>query len=302
MLAAVPRPKSAPTALERRQSFEALLALGAAPVPIESSTDLSADGPGGPIALRHYRPAHLADGPSAALIFFHGGGFVTGSLRSHDALCRTLANTIRCIVIAVDYRLAPEHAFPAAFEDCIAAVRWILTHASRLQIDPLRLGLAGDSAGGALAAAATHALPLTLGFHPRLQLLLCPILDCCHESKSRQRFDTGYLIEIDALRDEFAQYLAECDRRDERVSPLLAPDLKEEPMTFIHTAEFDPMCDEGFAYSRRLAEAEVRVHYTCHPGMIHMFYALPRLIPYAGQAMAALAAELAPALQAQPGK
>ena len=290
-------------ATERRRRLEALLTLGGIPTPIGAVIDRIAEAPHGPIPLRHYRPVEPAFDPlgkpsAAALVYCHSGGFIAGDLQSHDGFCRTLANAAGCSVIAVGYRRAPEDPFPAAIDDCCAATEWIFRHANELHLDPQRIGLAGDSAGGNLAAAAS--LTLAARHEIRLLLLLCPILDCSNDSRSRRLYGTGHLLEMGMFREELAAYLrAEEDPRDERISPLLARDLSGLPPSFIHTAEYDPMRDEGEAFARRLASAGVAVAHTCHDGMIHLFYALPRLIPYARSALVAIAAELAPRLHGE---
>ena len=269
------------------------MVLGSVHEPITRVVDLVASGPEGPVPLRQYVPAQALGEFAPALIYFHGGGLVAGSLDSHDALCRTIANAAHCQVVAVSYRLAPECPFPAALDDGCAAILWVLTQARSLGIDPRRLGIAGDSAGGALAAAVCQWMSQTAVMKPVLQLLLCPILDWCGDTESRRSFGSGYLLDLREVAAEASEYLGVgADPNDPRISPLRATELSGLPASIIHTAEFDPMRDEGFAYAQRLASVGVQVRYTCHSGMMHLFYALPAIIPYARLALARIAAEI----------
>jgi acetyl esterase len=282
---------------ERRRAFASLMKLGGPPEPIGSVDNLLAPGPGGPIALRRYAPVQPLAEPAPALVYFHGGGMVAGSLDTHDALCSRLANAVGCLVVSVDYRLAPESPFPAAVDDGFAAVSWILTHAGALQMAPHRIGIAGDSAGATVAAVVCQLLRDAPGPKPALQLLLCPILDIGADTPSRKRFATGYLLDMQDFALELQQYLpAGSDPTDPRASPLRAANLTGLPVTYIHTAEYDPMRDEGIAYADRLRGADIEVHYTCHAGMIHLFYALTGVIPYASAAMRTIGAQIARAL------
>jgi acetyl esterase/lipase len=289
---AAPSPQSRITADDRRRAFERLLMLGRLPEPIGHVTELLAPGPGGPVPLRQYIPVRALEDLAPALIYFHGGGLVAGSPDTHDALCRTLANAAHCQVVSIGYRLAPEHPFPAALDDGCAAALWVLAQARSLRIDPQRLGIAGDSAGANLAAVVCQWLTQTAVTRPVLQLLLCPMLDHYADTESRRSFGSGYLVNLRELALEAEEYLGTgADPADPRVSPLRTADLSALPETIIHTAEFDPMRDEGLAYAQRLTSAGVPVRYTCHPGMIHMFYALPAVIPYARAALAQIAVE-----------
>jgi acetyl esterase/lipase len=298
MLAASPPPLHARCKPdERRRAFERLLKLGERSEPIADVENIIFPGPGGLIPLRKYTPTEAQSEAAPALIYFHGGGLVAGSLNTHDALCRTLANAVKCLVVSVGYRLAPEHPFPAAIEDGCAAVRWTVSHAERLQIDSRRIGIAGDSAGANIAAVICQLLGETDFPPPALQLLLCPILDFGADTPSRRRFGAGYLVEMTELARELQQYLpAGSNMDDPRVSPLRATNLRGLPATYIHTAEYDPVRDEGLAYADRLRRSDIEVHHTCHAGMIHLFYALPGLIPYARAAWTQIAAQITPAL------
>jgi acetyl esterase/lipase len=282
---------------ERRRTFASLMELGGRPESVGGVEELVVPGPGGPLPLRKYSPTQPLVGPAPALVYVHGGGLVAGSVDTHDTLCRTLANAAGCLVVSVGYRLAPESPFPAAVDDAVAAMSWTLTHASALRLAPHRIGIAGDSAGATVAAAVCHILKDTPGPRPALQLLLCPILDVGGDTASRRCFGAGYLLDMQDFALESAQYLpAAADASDPRASPLRASNLSGLPATYIHTAEYDPMRDEGVAYADRLKDAGIEVHYTCHAGMIHLFYALNGVIPYASTAMRQIGAQTARAL------
>jgi acetyl esterase/lipase len=232
-----------------------------------------------------------------AIIYFHGGGLVAGSLDTHDTLCRVLAEGCGATVIAVGYRLAPEHKFPAAIGDAEAATDWVFAHAAALAIAPDRIAVAGDSGGGTLAALVCQAGRGRAAPPVALQLLLCPVLDFGVESPSRREFAERYLLDRATLDRDFAHYApGNLDRMDPRVSPLRATRLAGLPPALIHTAEFDPLRDEGAAYAERLREAGVPVRYTCHPGMIHHFYGLTSVIPAARKAVEAICREMRSAL------
>ena len=279
----------------RRRALEDLAQWTAGDAPaIGDVREIELRGPAGPIGARLYTPLGAPDGPLPGMAFFHGGGWVAGSLHTHEGVCRRLANGSGCRVAAIDYRLAPEHPFPAGFDDAVAALAALASRAEALGIDPRRLGVAGDSAGAGLAAAVCQA-GRAGGPAIAFQLLICPILDMAAESGSRTELAEGYFLDRATLERDLALY-APPDRADPRVSPLRTPDLTGLPPAFIHTAEFDPFRDEGRAYARRLAEAGGQVHETCHAGMIHYFYALPRVIRAAEAAVAGMGAEIAAAL------
>ncbi|TLZ42774.1 MAG: alpha/beta hydrolase, partial [Gammaproteobacteria bacterium] len=230
------------------------------------------------------------------------GGLVAGSLETHDGICRALAAASRCRLLSVDYRLAPEHSFPAAIDDGLAATWWVATHAAELGLDPDRLGVCGDSAGATLAAVVCQSAAAEGAPRLACQFLLCPIMDYAAESDSRRSLAQGYLIDRATLEHDLRHYLGpEADRADPRVSPLRAPGVMNLPPTVIHTAEFDPLRDEGAAYAERLRAAGVKITYRCHPGMIHLFYGLGALIPYAGAAFGLMGADVR-SLMAKPAK
>jgi acetyl esterase len=271
---------------ERRRALEELLRFAAPPPTVGRIESRTVPGPASALNVRIYTPAGArAADALPGLVYFHGGGLVAGSLDTHDPICCSLTQASGCRLISVDYRLAPEHRFPAAITDGLAATAWIAGHARELGIDVDCLGLSGDSAGATLAAVVCQLAAAT--GQPRLafQFLLCPILDFAAESHSRRSLAEGYLVDRATLEHDLRHYLGpDTDRADPRVSPLRALEVTNLPPTCIHTAEFDPLCDEGCAYGERLRAAGVRVTYRCHPGMIHLFYGLGALIPYAGTA------------------
>ena len=285
---------AARTPAERRRGLDSLAELfDTPPDKAVEATDLTLPGPAGPLGAQLYAPAAAAQG---LIVYFHGGGWVAGSLATHDGVCRRLAIGSGLKVLAIDYRLAPEHPFPAALDDALAAVRWAGASAEALDFDPARLVVAGDSAGAGLAAAVAQSAdrpPLAL------QLLICPILNLAGDSASRRAFAEGYFLDPATMAADLADYCGPtADLRDPRLSPLLAERLTGLPPALIHTAEYDPFRDEGEAYARRLRDAGVAVRQTRHGGMIHYFYALPRAIPYAAEALAGIGAEIGAVLVA----
>jgi len=294
-LAAMNQPSAlALSVAERRAGLAQLLGFFGAVDEVAAVDQFELPGPHGGLAVRAYTPlgAHIVE-RLPAMLFFHGGGLVAGTLDTHDPICRALSNASGCRVLSVDYRLAPEHRFPAAIADGCAAVEWIAAHADELYIDRERLGVSGDSAGATLAAVVCHAVT-TAGQVPlAFQFLLCPIMDLAAETDSRRSLAEGYLVDRDTLEHDLRHYLAPgADPADPRISPLRAADLSRVPPTAVHTAEFDPLRDEGQAYAERLRQAGVPTRYRCHPGMIHLFYGMRGLITYAGVAFAQMGADI----------
>jgi acetyl esterase/lipase len=283
------------TVEERRAGLASLMGLAGPTIGMERIEDRTLPGPGGALRIRLYSSSSGDQLPG--LIYFHGGGFVAGSLETHDYIARALSQSGAVRVASIDYRLAPEHRFPAGLEDALAAVRHISGHAREFGIDSARLGLCGDSAGATLAAATCQILARAGGPALRLQLLLCPILDYSRSTASKRELSSGYLIDQATLDHDLKYYLpAGIEASDPRVSPLLAESVAGLPKTVIHTAEFDPLRDEGRNYFERLAQAGNEVSYTCHPGMIHLFYGLGAVIPYARTAFEQIGGEIRAAL------
>jgi len=261
--------------------------------------DLTADGPLGPIPLRVYRPAGVpASTPLAVLVFFHGGGWVIGDLETHDVLCRQLTAGSGVSVVSVDYRLAPEHKFPAAVDDAWAATRWVVAHAGELAVDASRLAVGGDSAGGNLAAVVALLARGKGAPAIAVQVLIYPVTDLVGETRSYRDFAEGYLLTREGMRWFIAHYLtAEAEAADWRASPLRAQSLAGLPPALIVTAGFDPLRDEGEAYAERLRDAGVRVDSVCYGGMIHGFVPMGRLLDTAGRAISLIAGSLSQALR-----
>jgi acetyl esterase len=257
-----------------------------APPPVAAVEALVADWPGGKIALRGYRP--IGSNPAdvlPVLLFMHGGGWTIGDLDTHDVVCREIGNRARCAVISVDYRLAPEHRFPAAVDDAVAAARWVAAHAKQLSIDPRRIAVGGDSAGGNLAAVAALILRDAGGPPLALQLLIYPATDFRANTASHKENGSGYLLTREAI-----DYFSGCylsgpqDITDWRASPALAASFRELPPAFILTAGYDPLRDEGAQYAQLLRDAGVAVEYVCFDAQIHGFITMSKVIDAAGLA------------------
>ena len=260
--------------------------------------ELHAAGPAGAIALRLYRP--LGSAPEQllpVLVFFHGGGWVIGDLDSHDTLCRELANGSGCAVVAVDYRMGPEHRFPGAVDDALAAARWIHAHAASLQLDANRLAVGGDSAGGNLAAvvaiAARDAGDLPIAF----QLLIYPATDMRRGAASHTSNGEGYLLTRDTITYFHDHYIDDARHDlDWRASPLLHTDLSRLPAAFVLTAGYDPLRDEGLQYAQALTEDGSKAALVCFERQIHGFITMGRVLDEANTAVALCASQLRQAL------
>ena len=289
-----------PDIVERRTTVSGLLAaMEVPPNPNVTSEDQSVPGPDGApdIKVRIYRPVD-ATGTLPGIYYIHGGGMILGDLDGEDAVAASICEHADAVVVSVEYRLAPEHPFPAGLDDAIAAIAHVGAHAADLGIDAARLGVCGDSAGGTLTAAACHSLSRAAKPLPALQLLLCPILDYSRRTGSRAELASGHLIDQDTLDHDLEHYAPNgADPEDERISPLRAADLGGMPPTIVHTAEFDPLRDEGKDYYDRLRQTGSALTYTCHPGMIHLFYGLGAVIPYARTAFEKMGAEIRAALR-----
>jgi acetyl esterase len=282
------------TAPEARAMYrEARSAVSPEPPDVASVRDLTVPGPGGTIPCRLYRGANTRDAALPVLVFFHGGGWVIGDLDTHDVVCRRLANAGECAVLSVDYRLAPEHKFPAAVEDCLAVTAYVASEAAFLGLDGSRIAVGGDSAGGNLAAVvALHARDQG-GPALRLQLLIYPATDFAMQHPSHTTRGAGYLLTHNTMiwfRDAYLR--GEADITDWRASPLCAPDVSNLPAAYLITAGFDPLCDEGAAYAERLKAFGVAVQHMHLPAQIHGFMTMGKLIPAAGAATEAAGAAL----------
>ena len=245
---------------------------------------LTFPGPGGAVPVRVYTPSQESRLP--ALVYFHGGGWVLGNLETHDATCRALARRAACVVVAIDYRLAPEHEFPAAFDDCLAAVQWVVANATDLGIDPSRVAVGGDSAGGNLTAAVTLANRDRGGPPLCHQLLIYPVTDSRRNTPSYRQNAEGYLLTADSMRWFWELYLGEkSEGANPLASPLRAADLQGLPAATVITAEFDPLRDEGEAYAEQLAAAGVPVDCRRYDGVTHGFAAMEGTVAKAKEAM-----------------
>ena len=273
--------------LSAAQARESYLAMRVpSTVELHEICDIEAGG----VKCRLYRSSTATAAP--LLIYYHGGGWVIGDLDTHDDICRKLARDAHCSVIAVDYRLAPEHPAPAALDDCIAATTWIFANAKSLGIDGARIAIGGDSAGGNLAAlVAMHA-----DAKPVFQLLVYPAVDARMGQPSHKDNAQGYLLTADSMKWFLNHYLQGDEKKnlDPKVSPLLSSDelLKKSPPTLVITAEFDPLRDEGEAYAARLAAAGVPTSMVRFHGQIHAFFGMSELLDDAAAAIALSASYL----------
>lgn len=268
------------------------------PPPVGEVRELSMPGPGGALRLRLVRPLGSdARDLRPGLVYFHGGGWTIGDLDTHDTLCRELANGAGCAVVSVDYRLGPEHRFPAAVDDAIAATRWVAGHAAALGLDRTRLAVGGDSAGGNLAAVAAIAARDAGGPPLAFQLLIYPATDMRCGAPSHAANGRGLLLTAEVIDWFRAQYMGASTAYDDwRASPLLHPDLSRLPPALVLTAGFDPLRDEGLQYADRLSAAGVTTTAVCFERQIHGFILMGRVIAEARTAVALCAAELKRAL------
>ena len=262
-------------ATQAREAFDnALLEWTGAPEEVAELQNTTIPGPAGPIPVRIYTP--FGDGPFPVLVYYHGGGWVIGTIDEYDNLCRSLANSVSGVVVSVDYRLAPEHKFPAAAEDAYAAVEWAADQDAQINADPTRIAVAGDSAGGNLAAVASLLARDRGGPSLSCQVLIYPVCDVSSfEAESYRR----YSIEGVLSREEMVWFKdlycrTEKDASDPYVSPLLAPDLSGLPQALVITAEFDVLRDEGEAFADRLAQAGVKAELARYQGQVHGFLPL----------------------------
>ncbi|MEU3734956.1 alpha/beta hydrolase [Streptomyces sp. NPDC033538] len=268
------RPLYTMTLAEARAADLATIQVGAGtPEPVQQVVDTSMPGPAGPLPVRVYRPS--AEGPLPVLVYFFGGGWTLGSLDTGDAICRSLANAAGCLTVAVGYRLAPEHRFPAAPDDCFAGLRWVAEHAGRWNGDTDRLAVAGDSAGGNLAAAVTLMARDAGGPALRAQVLVYPNTDGLADTPSYRENTDPLLFNDKSVRWYWDNYLAAPeDAAHPLASPLRADDHSALPPALVITAEYDPLRDEGESYAQRLRDSGVPVEARRYPGTVHGFFAM----------------------------
>ena len=281
----------APTVESLRAAAAALAPLASPPPPAERVDDVL-----GPLRLRLYSPPGRAGDILPGLVYFHGGGLVAGDLDTHDALAAVLAAGAGCRIVAVDYARAPEAKFPAAYDDAVAVTLAAARDPASFRLT--QVGVAGDSAGGQLAALAARAAR-DAGVKLCLQLLLCPVMDPLALAPSRFALAEGHLLTEATMRAYWDAYRVEGLQPDDpRVAPLAAGDFAGLAPALVHIADGDPLCDEGAEYARRLTAAGVPCRLTCHGGLIHHFYGLGAVIPAAREALAAVVADLRDALAA----
>ncbi|MCU0258565.1 MAG: alpha/beta hydrolase [Solirubrobacteraceae bacterium] len=282
VMAADPRPamETLPPDGARESIRHAAGSVAGAPIALARITETTVQGAEGALPARLYVPREALAEPAPLLLYFHGGGWVVGDLDSHDATCRLLARTAGVRVLAVDYRLGPEHRFPAAPDDALAALRHVHAHAGDYGADPARIGVGGDSAGGNLSAATALQAARDGGPAPAFQLLIYPVTDnvapqrAATETTSYRLFADGFFLTAEQMRWYRGHYFGTAEAElatDERASPLLAADLSGVAPAHVVTAGFDPLRDEGEAYAARLREAGVPVTLRRHPGLIHGF-------------------------------
>lgn len=295
-----PELNTVPVAVARKMYAKGTeMSRGQPPKPA-SVRQLQIPGPESMLAARLYHPgagALLSSGAEGGdlplLLFFHGGGFCIGSLDTHDAVCRTLCVEADCLVLSVDYRLAPEHRFPAAVEDAWAACCWVSENAAELHANPDRIALGGDSAGGNLAAVCSLRARGSTAFKPAFQLLVYPATELTGSYPSHARFASGYRLTRELLQWFHASYLPEgTDPADWRVSPLKAADFSGLPPTFLLSAGFDPLVDENRAFVEKLRTAGVEVSHSHYGDMIHGFITMPGVLDRCREALSECALAL----------
>jgi acetyl esterase len=286
-----------PDLVRARRRKEAAVTAGP-PIPMARVEDVEIPGPAGTIPARLYAPRSAGDGPTpqgggALLVYYHGGGWTICDLETHDGTCRFLAASSGASVLSVDYRLAPEHPFPAAVEDAHTAFGWAAEHAAELGADPARIAVGGDSAGGNLAAVTSLLARDSGGPRPAMQLLIYPATDADDSHPSRRLFAEGFLLTRADMEWFEENYLADpADAADPRVTVLRVEDLSGLPPAYVATAGFDPLRDEGEAYAQRMREAGVPVALRRQPGLIHSFANLTAVSRTARAAMLEVAGAL----------
>ena len=286
------------TPTEARQAIDAMFAaFRGTPVEVAKVEDRKIAGAAGQIPVRIYSPAGA--GPFGALIYFHGGGWVIGNIETHDATCRQLTAGAGCVTISVDYRLAPEHKFPAGPEDCYAATKWAADNARSLNVDPNRLAVGGDSAGGNLAAAIALMARDRGGPELAFQLLIYPATDCADETSSHREFaqvSPDYLLSRADMEWFWGYYLSPNDKTNPIACPALAKNFSNLPRAFVITAEVDPLRDEGEAYAEAMRKSGVNVKLKRYNGVCHGFFSMASMIDKGRQAVADASEELRSAI------
>lgn len=266
--------ESSPSVEQRRADLRRSAAIGMPLLAGVYVTERRIPGPAGEIPVRVYRRIGLT-GSVPAIVYLHGGGWVVGDLDTHEGSCRLLALESDCVVVSVDYRLAPEHPFPAAIDDAVAAYRWVHEQAMELAVEPGRVGVMGDSAGGNLAAVVAQVTRDTDVPAPTAQGLVYPATDALLREPSHELFADGFFLTEESIEWYRAQYLPDRNDWDSPLaSPIEAPDLSGLCPALVVTAGFDPLRDEGHRYAERLADAGVAVRYRCYDDMVHGFFGM----------------------------
>jgi acetyl esterase len=283
---------------EARQGAVAMAAMQGPAEPVAGIEDRKLSGPGGNLPIRIYAP--FGKGPFPVLLYFHGGGWVIGDIESSDGLCRSLANAVGCIVVSVDYRLAPEHPFPAAADDAYYATLWTARNASGFGGDPSRIAVCGDSAGGNLAAVVAQMARDRGEPSIQFQLLIYPVTDGACDTPSYNENAEGYFLTRDAMQWFWRHYVQnDADHSHPYASPLRASSLADLPAALVMTAEFDPLRDEGERYAERMRVAGTPVQLTRYDGMIHGFFTMGGIIDQGKTAIRQSAAALRAAFKLQ---
>jgi len=279
----------------REASSRSRTVLQPEPPEVAEVENLTCPGPGGPIRLRRYRGAGTdAAAALPCLLYIHGGGWVIGDLDSHDLICRVLANAAGCSVVAVDYRLAPEHRFPAAVDDCAAALRFVSENAARLRIDAGRIAVGGDSAGGNLSAVLSIMGRDGMVPTPCFQMLLYPSVELFGRWPSFQRFTEGLLLTAPTMDWFIGHYIPDAAARtDWRASPMRHPNLSGVAPAYVMTAAYDPLVDEGIAYAQRLEREGVPVMHVHMADQMHAFLGMGKFCTAADLALRQAALALA---------
>lgn len=254
------------------------------------------------LLARLYRPiGSMPDSTLPLVIFFHGGGWCVGDIESYDVFCRQIANASGCAVMSVDYRLAPEHPFPAAIQDAVLATEWAASHADLLAIDPARIAFMGDSAGGTLSIVASILVKQTSSIDIRYLALIYPCTEILSNRPSRTKYADGYFLDRGSLDWFFSRYLPHGGYEDWRASPMNAESLAGLPPAFLVTAEYDPLVDDCVAFADRIRREGGKIEHLAVEGVIHGFVTLGKFFAEAGEAVAEIGVALACALNGRPG-
>ncbi len=281
-----PAPADMPVAEGRLAFIERAASANLPKAEIAEVVDRTIYAPGGSIPIRLFRPSGAAETGLPVVVFFHGGGWRLGNLDTHDPQCRALAEGAGCLVVAVDYRLAPEHRFPAAVDDAWAVVQWVGANAVSIGADPARIAVAGDSAGGTLATVVAQLAREAGGPPLARQIMVYPVLDARTDTASYARYAEGFNLTRAAMVQIFELYLEKPeDAADLRASPLRAADLSGLPPALIIAASHDPLVDEGVAYAKQLRDAGVAVDYHAFEGYVHGFFGWGAVVDGAGEAI-----------------